>query len=246
MSDNNYKAIEGSVVGVESVQPEVFQLSIEADKGIQGKLLFDIEQSKLEYCGFHTEKVKIAFYDNLFVVTKSSKVCCFPESFSKIALPKYRVIGVKFSRPKLHIKYIVLGLVLIIIGAAIVKSNPAAGGILILVGVIILFYGVIKPFCAKYVVRFYLSKKQSLSYIENSFGQCCTWSYEIDDVDDIPSVIEVKLSTEPDTDKILNYVYGTLNERMDQMHSLVHLLDDDVVKSVTPKSLLAAVGEQNC
>ena len=48
--------------------------------------------------------------------------------------------------------------------------------------------------------------------------------------------ITIRTAVEPDSDKMMAYVYGPLAEDMNAIHSLNHLIHDDVSQILSPKS----------
>lgn len=145
-----------------------------------GKLIFDIEQSDFKYC-IIKESVKVSFYEKILLVKKTTNFLCYPETFTQISLPKYRIVGVKFLRPKISFRSIILSLILIIVGASLIGSNGVtsssaetsfddqqqattetgentSGIISLVVGICLLLYSLIIPCYSRYTIRFSLSQ----------------------------------------------------------------------------------------
>lgn len=53
------------------------------------------------------------------------------------------------------------------------------------------------------------------------------------------STIALKTNVQPDTNTLMQYVFGPLRDEMNAVHSLNHLLHDDMTKIIAPRSLNA-------
>ena len=55
----------------------------------------------------------------------------------------------------------------------------------------------------------------------------------------------IKTTQAPNTDFIMDYVYGSLKDGMDDYHKLSHLIDDEMVELIEPRTMTGAVTGAN-
>jgi hypothetical protein len=178
----------------------------------------------------YTERTIITFFEQVVLFQEERQFLCFPMWFSQYAVPKYKFASMTTARTDPR-TFIFLGLVIFCGGCGMAAEKMIPGGIvLILISIGLLMW---PCFVNTYDIVFTIKnfKESGLTKIIRSmfpmiFKQTST-------------TISVMTSDKPNTDIMMEYVFGPLTEEISAAHSLNHLLHDDVTKILAPRSLSA-------
>jgi len=185
--------------------------------------------------------VKACFCEQLLVVQNEQKILCYPRSFEKFVVPKYKIASVNFRKggaySTLFLGQIldVLGFVFEFLGAT--QDSTA----LIAVGIILLVLGtavVIFTLCKSvYSVDLIMQKKPvpKGERLDQMFLRSLTQKMLG------PDIVTLTLAKEPDRDFIMSYVFGTLGSNMGGYHALTHLVKDHLVDRPEPRTIMGAI-----
>jgi len=185
--------------------------------------------------------VRACFCEQLLVVQNEQKILCYPQSFEKFVVPKYKLVSVNFRKGGAYSTLFlgrlltVLAFVLLFIGA---KGNYR---LLVALGVAALIIGlgvIMHTLCKSvYSVDLIMQKKpvpknerldQMLlrALMNKLMGR---------------DIVTLTLVKEPDRDFIMSYVFGTLGSNMGGYHALTHLVKDHLVERPEPRTIMGAI-----
>ena len=185
--------------------------------------------------------VKACFCEQLLVVQNEQKILCYPRSFEKFVVPKYKIASVNFRKGGAY-STLFLGQILSVFGFFFFflgLIQDSAG--LIVLGIVLDIIGlavVIFTLCKSvYSVDLIMQKKpvpkgerldQMLlrSLTQKMLG---------------PDIVTLTLAKEPDRDFIMSYVFGTLGSNMGGYHALTHLVKDHLVERPEPRTVMGAI-----
>ena len=193
-----------------------------------GKVLYKLA-SAVEG-SIYKERTIVTFYEQVVLFQEERQLLCWPMWFRQYTVPKYKFNSMTTERtnPKL---YLLLGLLFFFAGCGMCADNMVPGGVvLILLSIPVLIW---PCFVSTYEIVFHiehfkesglLKKIRSLFFF--IFKQTST-------------TIAIKTQLKPDSDTMMEYVFGPLRDEMNAVHSLNHLLHDDMTKILAPRSLSA-------
>merc|ERR1712124_184350 len=169
--------------------------------------------------------VRACFCEQLLVVQNEQKILCYPMSFEKFVVPKYKIASVNFRKGGAYAT-LFLGEVLDVLGFFFeILGNMRDGNTgLIAVGIILLVLGtavVIFTLCKSvYSVDLIMQKKPvpKGERMDQMFLRALMAKVLG------PDVVTLTLAKEPDRDFIMSYVFGTLGSNMGGYHALTHLV----------------------
>ena len=185
--------------------------------------------------------VRACFCEQLLVVQNEYKILCYPRSFEKFVVPKYKIASVNFRKggaySTLFLGHIldVLGFIFLFLGGTRKETALiAVGFICAIIGLAVVIFTLCK---SVYSVDLIMQKKpvpkgerldQMLlrALVAKVLG---------------PDVVTLTLATEPDRDFIMSYVFGTLGSNMGGYHALTHLVKDHLVDRPEPRTIMGAI-----
>ena len=185
--------------------------------------------------------VRACFCEQLLVVQNERKILCYPLSYEKFVVPKYKLASVNFRKGgafstfRLGKFLTFVGVVLLIIGIA---SNSSA---LIGIGSSALIIGlgvVIFTLCLSvYSVDMIMQKKPvpKNERLDQVFLRSLMTKLMG------PDIVTLTLAKEPDRNFIMSYVFGTLGSNMGGYHALTHLVKDHLVERPEPRTIMGAI-----
>ena len=185
--------------------------------------------------------VRACFCEQLLVVQNEQKILCYPMSFEKFVVPKYKIASVNFRKggaySTLFLGQIldVLGFVFEFLGAAQDNTTLIAVGIILLVlGTAVVIFTLCK---SVYSVDLIMQKKPvpkgerlDQMFLRSLMAKVLG-----------PDVVTLTLAKEPDRDFIMSYVFGTLGSNMGGYHALTHLVKDHLVDRPEPRTIMGAI-----
>ena len=185
--------------------------------------------------------VRACFCEQLLVVQNEQKILCYPMSFEKFVVPKYKIASVNFRKggaySTLFLGQIldVLAILLLFFGAAQDSSVLVALGIACLViGTAVVIFTLCK---SVYSVDLIMQKKPVPK--GERLDQMLLRSLMAKVLG--PDVVTLTLAKEPDRDFIMSYVFGTLGSNMGGYHALTHLVKDHLVDRPEPRTIMGAI-----
>jgi len=188
--------------------------------------------------------VRACFCEQLLVVQNEQKILCYPMSFEKFVVPKYKIASVNFRKggaySTLFLGHLltVFGFFFLFIGLAQKQAYKAG---LIAVGIALLVIGlavVIFTLCKSvYSVDLIMQKKPVPK--GERLDQMLLRSLMAKVLG--PDVVTLTLAKEPDRDFIMSYVFGTLGSNMGGYHALTHLVKDHLVDRPEPRTIMGAI-----
>ena len=186
--------------------------------------------------------VRACFCEQLLVVQNEYKILCYPRSFEKFVVPKYKIASVNFRKGGAYAT-LFLGEVLDVLGFFFeILGNMGDGNTgLIAVGIILLVIGtavVIFTLCKSvYSVDLIMQKKPvpKGERLDQMFLRALMAKVLG------PDVVTLTLAKEPDRDFIMSYVFGTLGSNMGGYHALTHLVKDHLVDRPEPRTIMGAI-----
>ena len=60
-----------------------------AKEASYGELLYTMTDTLNTCCNLSSVQTKLMFYETIVIVERSTKWCCYPESYDRVAIPKY-------------------------------------------------------------------------------------------------------------------------------------------------------------
>jgi hypothetical protein len=216
-----------------------------------GELIYEIKEKStgdtccgcFGKCG-NSDQLIVKFYEKVIIFQDESQILCYPPAYTQQIFPKYRVTGIAVSRAQIPTWVLKVGFLLWVIGFVLIgmagefedqEDEMRDIGIALAVAVPV----VILPlpyFLNKFEITLYFHKK--LPIMERIFNSFVTGfglfsgSGSADDA--FPSVITISTTDKPDTDLLMEYVYGSLGSNMPEIHQLMHLVQDDLSLRVQP------------
>ena len=193
---------------------------------------------------------RAVFCENLIVLQVEKKLLCYPMTYEKLIIPKYRVANVEFNKGGVMKKLLaacsfimVIGFILLFVGVGMdrgIGSNlgiEAGGTGLIVGGIFVLVVCIILSIMAMchstYEVLLYFIKppvppgtNPLTKFLKNLVG---------------PETYSIILMNEPHKEFIMSYVYGTLADNIGGYHCLTHLIKDNLVERVKPFTINGAI-----
>lgn len=144
-------------------------------------------------------------------------------------MPKYKFKSFNVSKDD-PIFATFLGLFCVVIGAIFIaaKLSTGFGGLMIFVGLVCW----IIPFVfSTYQVHFILTHQKDfgLSRVLRDFLPCVR--------NDQSEQLTLRMSVQPDEAQIKAYVFGPVVKNMETIHTLNHLIHDDIVQVMAPTKL---------
>lgn len=185
--------------------------------------------------------VRACFCEQLLVVQNEQKILCYPMSFEKFVVPKYKIASVNFRKggaySTLFLGQIltVLAFVFLFIGATGDDSALVALGIaLLVIGLGVVIFTLFK---SVYSVDLIMQKKPvpKNERLDQMFLRALMTKMMG------PDVVTLTLAKEPDRDFIMSYVFGTLGSNMGGYHALTHLVKDHLVDRPEPRTIMGAI-----
>ena len=116
---------------------EVVTVGVEAAQKDYGKLLYELSESRSCCKMISSDEINLKFYQNLVTFRSQTRLLCYPFGYYNVAIPKHKIVGVRFSKLDPS-KYFWLGLLLAIIGLLLAilsdgKTDMLVVGIMLLV-----------------------------------------------------------------------------------------------------------------
>lgn len=201
---------------------------------------------------------RAVFCENLIVLQIEKKLLCYPMTYEKLVIPKYKVAQVEFSKGGLLKKLLAfswfalwIGVVLVAIGATTGQASSAistisgqansagsAGTGLIVGGVVVAVVALLLSIMAcchsTYEVLLVFIQPPLPPGLMNPFKKMMKRMMG-------PESYSLILHDEPHKEFIMSYVYGTLGENMGGYHALTHLIKDNLVDKVKPFTISGAI-----
>jgi hypothetical protein len=207
--------------------------------------------------GISKTTTRAVFCENLIVLQVEKKLLCYPMTYEKLIIPKYRVANVEFNKGGIMKKLLavcsimmMVGLICLFVGMSMDTIGSAVSGIsgqtadtdgaktgLIVGGIVLAIIGIVLAIAA-----------------------CCHSTYEVvlafikppqpPGTNPLrkflanmmgPEVYSIILMDEPNKEFIMSYVYGTLGDNMGGYHCLTHLIKDNLVERVKPFTMAGAI-----
>jgi len=185
--------------------------------------------------------VRACFCEQLLVVQNEQKILCYPMSFEKFVVPKYKIASVNFRKggaySTLFLGQIlnVLGLFFLFLGATQDSTGLiAVGFILLVIGLAVVIFTLCK---SVYSVDLIMQKKPVPK--GERLDQMLLRSLTNQMLG--PDIVTLTLAKEPDRDFIMSYVFGTLGSNMGGYHALTHLVKDHLVDRPEPRTIMGAI-----
>ena len=177
-----------------------------------------------------TSHTRINFYDQVVVFQEEKKILCWPMWFSQRVVPKYKFKDFSISKtdPKLAF---VIGIVCFAYSIVCLAMKAWFPGV-----VLLLCTGIAWaiPFIFQtFIVRFTLthSKEEGFARAIRDFLFCFPWLTQGSEN------LSIFTGTPPDEAAIKAYIYGPMVKNMETIHTLNHLIHDDITHLLEPKSL---------
>jgi len=189
-----------------------------------GKLIHRMESS-LDSGFLYNEKTVVSFYEQLAIFQSEKKVLCWPMWFSQEIVPKYKFKAMSTARADNKFMFYVAMFCLLVGIAGCGQDKLALGIVLILVSLPLFYIPYI--FCP-YDVTFEIATTKDTGIARLLRGMLMGGTTK---------TFVIRTSEEPDSDKLMGYVYGPLGESMNAIHSLNHLIHDDVSRTLAPTRL---------
>jgi len=178
----------------------------------------------------YKERTVVTFYEQVVVFQEERQLLCWPMWFTQYTVPKYKFSSMTTERtdPKFFLK---LGLLVFVAGCVMIASEMAPGGVVLLLLSVPIF--VWPCFVSTYEIVFQIEH-----FKESGFPKIirCMFPFIFKQTS---STIALKTNVQPDTNTLMQYVFGPLRDEMNAVHSLNHLLHDDMTKIIAPRSLNA-------
>ena len=211
------------------------------------------------------------FCENLLVFGKEHRVLCYPTTYEKMIIPKYRIAKCEFRRGG-AIASLKFALVMFSVGGTLLGSGGATKGAGETCQDVCSggcgFYGLscIGYDCASCQEQ--IDSGQSmitagilvlLPGLVLSIIACFTSMFMVDLIMGAsrssktnpwrkfiatvagPETYSIALHREPDKEFIMEYVYGTLSKNMGGYHALTHLIKDDLIEPPEPRTTMGAI-----
>ena len=185
--------------------------------------------------GMYSEKSVCLFYDQVVVFMEEKSFLCWPVWYSWKCVPKYKILSIHTSKANPTAVF-VCAILLDWIGAMLCASEDNIPlGVVLLVLSLPLWY--LPCILSSYHVVLEISQGKEpvflrilrsllfmrlLSYIGVDIGMGGS------------KFVHLRTSEEPDTDHFMNYIYGPLAPQMEALHSMNHLIHDDVTTHLNP------------
>jgi hypothetical protein len=174
-------------------------------------------------------KTNVAFFDQVVVFQEEKQILCWPMWFNQRVVPKYKFKSFNISKDD-PIFATMLGLFCVVIGAIFIaaKLSKGFGGLMIFFGLVCW----IIPFVfSTYQVHFILTHQKDfgLSRVLRDCLPCVR--------NDQSEMITIRMSVQPDEAQIKAYVFGPVVKNMETIHTLNHLIHDDIVEVMAPTKL---------
>lgn len=211
--------------------------------------------------------VRAVFCENVLIVCNEQKLMCYPMTYTKVVIPKYKITGCDFRQGGAP-KTIYAGIILMLVGfACIVPAVTLNGSTQVCT-----WYGWREGYSCRYVDR---TSPGAIIFIvlcvlNVLFGlfllliACCFKTHSVDLTMRKPSgsktagyatylcralqarltgpeVSSLMMLQEPDKRFIKDYVFGCLSKNMGGYHALNHLIKDALVAPVWPKTAKGAI-----
>ena len=189
--------------------------------------------------------VRACFCEQLLVVQNEQKILCYPQSFEKFVVPKYKLASVNFRKGGAYSTLFlgrlltVLAFVLLFIGAT--GDNSLLNSLLFALGIAALIIGlgvIMYTLCKSvYSVDLIMQKKPvpKNERLDQMFLRALMNKLMG------PDIVTLTLAKEPDRDFIMSYVFGTLGSNMGGYHALTHLVKDHLVERPEPRTIMGAI-----
>ena len=185
--------------------------------------------------------VRACFCEQLLVVQNEYKILCYPRSFEKFVVPKYKIASVNFRKggaySTLFLGHIldVLGFFFLFLGLAQDQTALIAVGIICaIIGLAVVIFTLCK---SVYSVDLIMQKKPvpkgerlDQMFLRSLMNKMLG-----------PDIVTLTLAKEPDRDFIMSYVFGTLGSNMGGYHALTHLVKDHLVDRPEPRTIMGAI-----
>jgi hypothetical protein len=174
-------------------------------------------------------KTNVSFFDQVVVFQEEKQILCWPNWFNQRVVPKYKFKSFNVSKDD-PIFATFFGLFCVIIGVIFIaaKLSKGFGGLMIFVGLV----SWIIPFVfSTYQVHFILTHQKDfgLSRVLRDFLPCVR--------NDQSELLTLRMSVQPDEAQIKAYVFGPVVKNMETIHTLNHLIHDDIVQVMAPTKL---------
>lgn len=178
----------------------------------------------------YSERTIVTFFEQVVLFQEERQLLCFPMWFSQFVVPKYKFSSMTTEKtdPRMFLS---VGALFFFGGCGFCASKMIPGGVvLILLSLPILVW---PCFVSTYEIVFSIDnfKDSGLSKIIRSLFPMI--------FKQTAYTISIKTTDKPETDVMMEYVFGPLSEEISAVHSLNHLLHDDVTKILSPRSLSA-------
>ena len=195
---------------------------------------------------------KAIFCENLVVVQIEQKILCYPVTYRREVIPKYKIASCAFRKGGatssvfwLALSHVV-GIALLITAGQQPQEgelgyNPDVTALLLGIGLTKLFVGLIgilvTLFFSTYNVDLTFAKpKASKSESNVAFLKRALLANLVG-----ARVFTLVLREDPDRQFIMSYVYGSLGKNMGGYHALTHLIKDNLVEPPEPRTIMGAI-----
>ena len=219
------------------------------DREAFGQLIYQMDEALTCADCIGKEQLVIRFYEKVIIVSDDTYLFCYPPGHKQQVFPKYRVNGISIYRPQLSKNVFFFNVVLIIVGIVLCSLSEDAeeeskdlytySGVPL---IIIPFLYLLTPFMTnKYTVRLNFHHTESKNFIKQ-LGGCCSsllakCNIQFEDDTGTPNFMDIRCSSKPDVDLLMEYVYGSLGDNMNEIHQLVHLMQDDLSDKMKPTAV---------
>ena len=177
------------------------------------------------------------FYEAVVVIQEEQKLLFYSQAFQQRVIPKYKISGMSCDKAQVPILLLITGLFWIFLSIALFIINQTAT---IAIGVVLILFGLAAVTIPCYsgdsfYLHIQLSKPkgqpQNASFCGSLFGILLAF------LPDPANTISLHCHEQPDLQILMDYTYGNLVQNMEKMHSLSHLIQDDISDRIRPMSL---------
>ena len=175
------------------------------------------------------QKTNVSFFDQVVVFQAEKQILCWPNWFNQRVVPKYKFKSFNVSKDD-PIAATIAGLTFVVIGGIFIaaKLSKGFGGLMIFIGLV---FWIIPFVFSTYQVHFILTHQKDFG-LSRVFRDCLPCVRN-----DQSELITIRMSVQPDEAQIKAYVFGPVVKNMETIHTLNHLIHDDIVQVMAPTKL---------
>jgi hypothetical protein len=182
----------------------------------------------------YQNKTNVSFFDQVVVFQEEKKILCWPMWFSQRVVPKYKFKSFNVSKDD-PIMATILGFACVGLGVVFIEAlkSKALGGFLCFMGVV---FWIIPFVFSTYNVNFILTHSKDFG-ISRALRDCLSGWFPLCVPNTQSETLTLRMSVQPDEAQIKAYVFGPVVKNMETIHTLSHLIHDDIVEVMAPTKL---------